>query len=286
MTGSTAEGGAREPDTRAIDSVMRAVDFVERALGRDIGLSDMAEAARYSPFYFSRLFFQATGHSPYDYLMRRRVAVAASAMETRGASLIDIALDCGFSSPDTFARAFRRCFGRAPSDARRSGSFPRALSRTRITREFAEEALVRPFGPPEAVDAEASIVDGVDRHDAKDSQWIEIAQRYDDLAPLRAFSGLVRGGGKGPPLAYPASSAGLPAGKRARFSIGPGNGRLAFLLEYAYRCWLPSAGLGLPDFDVVEWEGGSPRWLSLHLGPCGPVPPQPRTSLTAERAAS
>jgi transcriptional regulator GlxA family with amidase domain len=47
-------------DGRAADSVMRAVDFVEERKGENIGVREMAEAACYSPFYFSRLFARAT----------------------------------------------------------------------------------------------------------------------------------------------------------------------------------------------------------------------------------
>lgn len=234
-------------------------------MGRDIGLSDMARAACYSQFYFSRVFIQATGHSPYDYLMRRRVAAAAEEVAAGNASIVDIALRYGFGSPDTFARAFRRCFGLLPSEARRSGTYPRAVARTRISRGYVESALARPFGPPEDIRAEALRLDGAGA--VPGERRFDVAQRDGDLAPLNAFSGAARPIGGSPAPAYPARSVVLAAGRRARFPVRGGLPGLAFALEYAYRAWFPLSGIGhAPDFDLVEWEDGEPVRLSLSLG--------------------
>jgi AraC-like DNA-binding protein len=260
-----AHEAGRTPDPRAVESVLRALDFAERSMGRDIGLSDLAEAACYSRFYFSRLFIQATGHAPYDYLMRRRVAVAAEEVAAGNASIVDIALDRGFSSPDTFARAFRRCFGLLPSEARRSGTYPRSIARTRISREFVEEALARPFGPPVEALEEAAVLDGSEAGAAE--RRFDVAQRDENLSPLDAFSGILRPAGIAAFPAYPARSILLAGGRRARFPVLGGPARLALTLEYAYRSWLPLSGLGpSADFDVVEWRSGSPVSLALALG--------------------
>lgn len=250
-------------DPRAADSVLRAIEFAERRIGADIGLAAMAEAACYSQFYFSRLFAQATGHAPYDYLMRRRVAVAAEELVEGGLSVVDIALRCGFGSPDSFARAFRRCFGLLPSEARRAGNFPRLIARTRIGREFVEQALGMPFGPPEDVRVQAAFLDAV----PKGAAHVEVAQREGNLSPRQVFSGLVRSTGDKALPEYPSQATLLPGGRRARFLVGGGQGRLGLTLEYAYRTWFPLSGLSrLPDFDVVEWEGGRALSLSLALG--------------------
>jgi AraC-like DNA-binding protein len=219
------EAAPREPDKRAVDSVLRAVDFAERSLGEDIGLSDMAEAACYSPFYFSRLFVQATGHAPYDYLMRRRAAAAAEEIATGTASVVDVALAYGFGSPDTFARAFRRCFGLLPSEARRAGTYPRAVARTRISRGYVEGALARPFGPPSETIADAVRLDAVRLDDAGPAggeRRFDVAQRDGNLKALDAFSGIAFQAAGRPAPAFPARSTVLPAGRRAVFPVHGG----------------------------------------------------------------
>jgi AraC-like DNA-binding protein len=258
-------------DRRAADSVLRALDLVERDYARGLGLADMAAAACYSPFYFSRLFARATGHSPYEYLMRRRAAIAAERVVDGSSSLIDIALGAGFDTPDGLARAFKRCFGSSPSEARKSSGYPRALARTPLSREFVEESLARPFPPPSqetlsgfVLDSAVSDIGG----DGRRGTRIDIAQRDSLLGAVRPFSGSRSPGPDAPPAPYPGSSAAVPGGRLAVFQVGEFPGRLEFTLEFAYRCWLPSSGrTSLPDFDMAEYSRNVPLRLSLYLGP-------------------
>ncbi len=65
--------------------------------------------------------------------------VFRAAIEAGGRSLTEIALERGFEVPDTFARAFRRCFGMLPSEARslsgrRGPLSPRGGHRVRLSR--------------------------------------------------------------------------------------------------------------------------------------------------------
>jgi AraC-like DNA-binding protein len=256
-------------DRRAADSVLRALGLVEREYARGLGLADMAAAACYSPFYFSRVFARATGHSPYDYLMRRRAAIAAERVTGESSSLIDIALDSGFDTPDGMARAFRRCFGASPSEARKSGCYPRALARTPIGRGFVEEALARPLPFPGQEFFPGFVLDSVGAEPGGGLEpRIAIAQRDGSLGPLRPHSGLRRPGGVAAPASYPGNSASLPEGRLAVFQVGDVPGRLEYTLEFAYRTWLPSSGrTSLPDFDMVEYSGEVPLRLSVYLGP-------------------
>ncbi len=244
----------RGADTRAVDSVLRAIAFAEERMGDDIGVEDLARAAYFSPFYFSRLFAEATGHAPYDYLMRRRIAVAAEDVVGTDRSLTEIALDRGFAVQDSFGRAFRRCFGILPSEARRRGTYPREIARTRIERAYVEEMLAEAPPRPEAARAAELILAGT-----RESRFaveglrpggIAVVERADDLAARGAFIGTVADVSAPP---YPAAATRLPAGPRARFRVEGGARRLAFVVEYAYRTWLPASPyLRGATFDLVE----------------------------------
>jgi len=120
-------------DDRRLASLGRALAAVEAGLRGELDVAALAEAACYSLFHFVRVFTELTGHGPYDYLVRRRLAEAAREVVGGGRTLLDIALDYRFDSPEGFARAFRRCFGLAPSEARRSGSYPEGRARTAIS---------------------------------------------------------------------------------------------------------------------------------------------------------
>lgn len=68
-----------------------------------------------SEFHFSRAFAHAFGTTPYAYMLRTRLAEAHRLLACTALPVADIALRCGFNDAATFARAFRRFYGVAPS---------------------------------------------------------------------------------------------------------------------------------------------------------------------------
>lgn len=122
-------------------AVLGAASYCEENLVRPVTVDDLARAAGYSLFYFTRVFNEATGHSPYDYLMRRRLSEAARDILDPDLPLAQVAARYQFGSPDTFARAFRRMFGRLPSEARKLGAPPRLWLRSPVTAGYIGLAL-------------------------------------------------------------------------------------------------------------------------------------------------
>jgi AraC-like DNA-binding protein len=111
-----------------VSRILRTTSFVEANLSKALTIQDLADVACYSLFHFCRLFNSVAGMSPYDYIMRRRLSRAAvTVVDDRDKSVIEIAFDTGFKSPDGFTRAFRRMFGMTPTDVRRTGFDGRRL---------------------------------------------------------------------------------------------------------------------------------------------------------------
>jgi AraC family transcriptional regulator len=96
--------------------VRRAQDFIRENLTHEISLKQIAEAAGdVSPYHFSRLFKQATGFSPHQFLIECRVLTAQQLLRTkRELSLGEIAFRCGFSDQSAFTRCFRQRTGLTP----------------------------------------------------------------------------------------------------------------------------------------------------------------------------
>jgi len=107
-------------DTR-LEAVLRVIHLVEHQLHAPLNVRDMAAEAGYSPYYFCALFSQWTGHSPYDYLMRRRMTEAGKDLIDNGRRILDVAVDFQFESHEGFTRAYRRMFGEPPRDSMQSG---------------------------------------------------------------------------------------------------------------------------------------------------------------------
>lgn len=97
--------------------VTRAREYAEAYLARPLTVRDLADVAHLAPHHFLRAFRAVTGETPHAYLARRRVE-RAHALLRLGRSVGDAAADVGFESPTSFAAAYRRRFGRAPSQDR------------------------------------------------------------------------------------------------------------------------------------------------------------------------
>lgn len=114
----------------------QAIEFVEHHLKDQITVSDMAEAVSYSLYHFCRVFNRVVHHTPYDYLIRRRLSESARALVETEKRVIDIALDYGFNSPETFSRAFKRLFGLPPLQWRNRATLDRRVLMPRLTRRY------------------------------------------------------------------------------------------------------------------------------------------------------
>lgn len=110
--------------SKNIESIVQAIQFIEANLKNDINVQDVANRACYSVYHFIRLFEGVTGHTPKDYILRRRVAEAFSLITQSNQKIIDVCLDYQFKSPEVFSRAFKRIVGMAPRDLRKRGHIP------------------------------------------------------------------------------------------------------------------------------------------------------------------
>ncbi|MFW5741585.1 MAG: AraC family transcriptional regulator, partial [Myxococcota bacterium] len=92
--------------------VNRAIDYIEAHLHEELSLEPIAKAAHFSPHHFHRIFGALTGETLSRFIQRIRVEKAASLLlQLPHRSVTEIAIDCGYSSPAVFARAFKQAFG-------------------------------------------------------------------------------------------------------------------------------------------------------------------------------
>lgn len=106
-----------------------ALDYIEERLTEEIDLQAAARAAGYSAYHFRRLFAFLAGMPLSEYIRRRRLTLAAQALASGDAKVMDVALRYGYDSPDAFARAFQAQHGISPSQVRREGQVLQPFSR-------------------------------------------------------------------------------------------------------------------------------------------------------------
>jgi AraC family transcriptional regulator len=92
--------------------------LIEAKLSGPIGLHDLAREASLSRFYFAKLFRNTVGHSPYQYVLERRIEQAKEMLALGESSSAEIASALGFSSESHLALAFRQHTGLAPAEFR------------------------------------------------------------------------------------------------------------------------------------------------------------------------
>ncbi len=98
----------------SVEAVQRMQDYIERNIQSAITLSDLSNAAGYSPFHCARLFKEHIGKAPFDYIRALRLTRAALKLRDEKVKVVDVALDFVFDSHEGFTRAFSKEFGVTP----------------------------------------------------------------------------------------------------------------------------------------------------------------------------
>ena len=73
-------------------------EYIETKLREPITLRELSSAAGYSPWHAARLFKEATGLSPFEYIRSRRLTKAALLLRDGHERVIDVALDFVFDT--------------------------------------------------------------------------------------------------------------------------------------------------------------------------------------------
>lgn len=81
--------------------------------------AQIARECHVSPAYLCRLFRRYDHQTPYQYLMRLKMNLAAERLQDPGILVKQVAAELGFGDPFHFSRAFKSIFGLAPDVFRR-----------------------------------------------------------------------------------------------------------------------------------------------------------------------
>jgi AraC family transcriptional regulator len=106
-----------------MESVQRAIDYIEEHLDEELDLSSIAEEAYISVAQLYRVFYALTGHPVKDYIRKRRMSVAANHLRNSKRTVEELAWDSGFVSYHSFAKVFKKIVGLTPAAYRNADIF-------------------------------------------------------------------------------------------------------------------------------------------------------------------
>lgn len=276
------EGGAI---LKEISPLERAIEYIENHLNENIGLSDVSRETGYSYYHMTRLFSSVLGESVGRYINRRRLYNASKKLIHSDQRVIDIALDCGFESPEAFSRAFKAAFGSSPIDYRRAGLDLVMNAKRKLAPEDVDHIANNISRSPEFMMFKETRVAGLrGTTSLSDNRlpglWAEFTRLHKDLftaagtgygicetqqttytkdgnvlfavmvgSPVNDFDRL--------PQSSSLVKKVLQAGKYAVFTHRGTFANLFKTYQYIFGTWLPTAGVELDDredFEVYERE--------------------------------
>lgn len=89
-------------------------------LDGQVSILDISQACNLSRGYFIRAFRETTGVTPYQWLVKERVARARELLKRSDIPLSEVAIACGFSDQSHFTRVFTSIVGTTPGNWRRN----------------------------------------------------------------------------------------------------------------------------------------------------------------------
>ncbi|NUW70835.1 AraC family transcriptional regulator [Vibrio coralliilyticus] len=94
------------------------IRYLEKHFNQPLNLPEVAALANLSPYHFHRTFKAVQGETLADYIRRLRLAAAADDLFKSKQPILNIALEYGFSSSQSLAKAFKQHYGVTPTEFR------------------------------------------------------------------------------------------------------------------------------------------------------------------------
>lgn len=103
--------------------IYSVVDFIEKNLSEKLSLEYISKIAGYSKYHLHRMFLKEVGCTIHQYIQKRRLTEAARELVATEKTILEIALDCGYETQQSFTFAFTNYYNVSPLIYRKIGDF-------------------------------------------------------------------------------------------------------------------------------------------------------------------
>ena len=101
--------------------LVKVRDYIDQRYHQPLRLEQMAQVVYASPYHFLRMFKEAYGQTPHQYLIQRRLDASRNLLETTSLRISEISERVGFQNANGFYKAFKRRYDCSPAAFRESG---------------------------------------------------------------------------------------------------------------------------------------------------------------------
>lgn len=117
--------------------LIRALEYIEENMSNPVKTEDIAEHCYCSKSSLEKIFKCLNRISVHDYIVRRKMSLAGKMLiEKPEMTILDVAMEFGFSGNEAFTRSFRQIWNMTPSEFRKAEHttilFPRYTGYTEI----------------------------------------------------------------------------------------------------------------------------------------------------------
>lgn len=95
--------------------IANILKYINHHLGEDLSVDALASRHYISKYHLMRKFKEETGYTLHNYVINKRLLLARTLI-SEGTPILKAAHESGFAEYSTFSRAYRKQFGKAPSE--------------------------------------------------------------------------------------------------------------------------------------------------------------------------
>ena len=116
-----APAGSWQPRGLAPHKLHQVLCFIEERITEPIGIRHLAAEVRMSQFHFARMFKEAMGEPPHEYITQVRMERAKQLLSSSSLPLRDVATRVGYQTQAHFTGVFHKRVGVTPRTFRVKG---------------------------------------------------------------------------------------------------------------------------------------------------------------------
>lgn len=141
--------------------IKRALEYIDAHLDEPITLKTVSDRFNISSYYFHRMFSVIVGKPIAAHIRDRRLQSACIQLSSTDKSILDIGLDCGYESAQSFSRTFKQIYGLSPSEYRKASFEPYVISVDEMIMKFTNRIRGGIFLSPNIIKRDTLIIAGI-----------------------------------------------------------------------------------------------------------------------------